>query len=100
MRCRGDAAEPDPLQRLMFVALRAGTCVLFVDLSWEDQEEKLARLKGLSMPVAENSVARIGPIEVAVEEQTEKPKDGTLVWWNGVEWSNKKGPAKRKKKKR
>jgi len=92
--------EPDPLLQLSFVALKEGKCVLFVDMSWEDQEEKLTTTKTLATPVSVNSVARIGPIEVEVEKQTGKVEKGTFVWWNGEKWSNKKGPAKRKKKKR
>lgn len=92
--------EPDPLLQLTFVAVKEGKCVLFVDMSWEDQEEKLATAKKIATPVSVNSVARIGPIEVEVEKQTGKVEKGTFVWWNGEKWSNKKGPAKRKKKKR
>jgi len=94
------AGEPDPLVQLSFVAQKEGTCVMFVDMAWEDQEERLCATKKLCTPVAENSVARIGPIEVTVEKQTGKAEKGTFVWWNGEKWSNKKGPAKRKKKKR
>jgi len=93
-------SEPDPLVQLSFVALKEGSCVMFVDMSWEDQEEKLTATKKLTTPVAENSVARIGPIEVLVEKQTGKVEKGTFQWWNGEKWTNKKGPAKRKKKKR
>lgn len=94
------SGEADPMLQLSFVALKEGTCTLFVDLGWEDQEEKLAAAKNLATPVAENSMARIGPVEVLIEKQTGKVEKGTFVWWNGEKWSNKKGPAKRKKKKR
>lgn len=95
------AGEPDPLVQLTFVALKEGKCVLFADMSWEDQEEKLAASKRLATPVTDNSVARIGPIEVEVEKQgAAKVEKGSFVWWNGEKWTNKKGPAKKKKKKR
>eukprot|EP00440_Ansanella_granifera_P026244 gb/GFBE01028499.1/.p1 GENE.gb/GFBE01028499.1/~~gb/GFBE01028499.1/.p1 ORF type:complete len:546 (+),score=139.99 gb/GFBE01028499.1/:1-1638(+) len=90
--------EPDPLLQLTFVALKEGKCVLFVDVSWEDQEEKLCLAHGLTSPVAENTIARIGPIEVEVSKSAPKADKGTLQWWNGEKWSNKKGPAKKKKK--
>lgn len=92
--------EPDPLLQLTFVGLREGKCVLFVDVSWEDQEEKLCLSKGLTSPVAENTVARIGPIEVEVVKPAGKLDKGAFQWWNGEKWSNKKGPAKKKKGKR
>mmetsp|Transcript_135924 Transcript_135924/g.378819 ORF Transcript_135924/g.378819 Transcript_135924/m.378819 type:complete len:545 (-) Transcript_135924:99-1733(-) len=99
------ASEPDPLLQLSFVAMKEGKCVFFVDVSWEDQEEKLALEHELSRPVHENSVARIGPVEVEVTKPTGGKPDaskaaGAMVWWNGEKWSNKKGPAKRKGKKR
>mmetsp|Transcript_11564 Transcript_11564/g.25430 ORF Transcript_11564/g.25430 Transcript_11564/m.25430 type:complete len:555 (+) Transcript_11564:208-1872(+) len=95
--------EPDPLLQFSFVALKEGSCVLFVDLTWEDQEEKLALTKKIATPVAENSQARIGPIEVVVEKngpggKNEKDKAPALQWWNGEKWTTKKGPAKRKKR--
>lgn len=93
------AAEPDPLLQSTFVALKEGKCVLFVDVSWEDQEEKLANAKRLATPCTRNSVARIGPLEVEVEKQQGRPeKTPPLVWWNGLKWTNKKGPAKKKKR--
>merc|ERR1712232_788286 len=55
---------PDPLNQLSFVGLQEGKCVLFVDLSWEDQEEKLTGEKQLQVPVMENTVGRIGPLEI------------------------------------
>jgi len=88
------------------VGLKEGKCVMFVDVSWEDQEEKLAKDKNLIVPVPGNSCARIGPIEVEVQKPPPPSKDsktaaaapaGGMVWWNGEKWSNKKGPAKRKK---
>lgn len=91
--------EPDPLVQLSFIALKEGKSVLFVDVSWEDQEEKLAKGRKVSMPVFENSVGRIGPIEVEVISGKGGEK-GTFTWWNGEKWTGKKGPAKRKKKKR
>jgi len=79
-------------------------CVFFVEVSWEDQEEKLAAKHGLTAPVAENTVARIGPIEVEVTKTPfvayGKDKEGAFQWWNGEKWSAKKGPAKRKGKKK
>jgi len=90
--------EPDPLLQLTFVALKEGKCVLFVDVSWEDQEEKLCAQHSLTAPVAENTIARIGPIEVEVQKATGKLDKGAMQWWNGEKWSNKKGPAKKKKK--
>merc|ERR1711968_130372 len=70
--------EADPMLQLFFVGLREGKCVLFVDVSWEDQEEKLALKKQLLAPVVENTVARIGPIEVEVskaEGRSHRDKD-------------------------
>jgi len=93
------AAEPDPLLQLSFVALKEGKTVLFVDVSWEDQEERLALEHKLCRPVHENSVARIGPLEVEVMKPAVK-QEASFVWWNGEKWSNKKGPAKRKSKRR
>jgi len=86
--------------QLTFVGIKEGKCVLFVDVSWEDQEEKLATSKRLATPCTRNSVARIGPIEVEVEKQTHRTggEKSTFVWWNGLKWTNKKGPAKKKKK--
>eukprot|EP00928_Gymnodinium_smaydae_P061591 TRINITY_DN45635_c0_g1_i1.p1 TRINITY_DN45635_c0_g1~~TRINITY_DN45635_c0_g1_i1.p1 ORF type:complete len:550 (-),score=159.33 TRINITY_DN45635_c0_g1_i1:46-1695(-) len=97
-----DAPPPDMLLQMSFVALQEGKCVLFVEVSWEDQEEKLAGAKGLRRPVAENTVARIGPIEVTVQKAA--PANGKadalpLQWWNGDKWTAKKGPAKKGKKK-
>lgn len=92
--------EPDPLLQLTFVGLSEGKCVLFVDVSWEDQEEKLCLSKGLTSPVAENTIARIGAIEVEVVKPSGKLDKGAFQWWNGEKWSNKKGPAKKKKGKR
>mmetsp|Transcript_64817 Transcript_64817/g.200708 ORF Transcript_64817/g.200708 Transcript_64817/m.200708 type:complete len:339 (+) Transcript_64817:605-1621(+) len=97
---KAPAAEPDPLLQLNFVAQKEGKCVLFVDVGWEDQEEPLAIEHRLCKPVHENSIARIGPVEVEVQAPASKPDAGTFVWWNGEKWSNKKGPAKRKGKKK
>lgn len=96
------AGEPDPLMQLTFVGLVPGKCVLFADMSWEDQEEKLALKKTIITPCHENSVGRIGPIEVEVVEAkpAAKGEQGTFVWWNGEKWSAKKGPAKKKGKKK
>jgi len=96
------AGEPPPLLQLTFVSLKEGKCVLFVDLSWEDQEEKLAFTNKLMKPTNENSVARIGPIEVEVVKPpaNHKADKKVFMWWNGEKWSNKKGPAKRKKGKK
>lgn len=99
------APEPDPLLQLTLVALREGTCVFFVDVGWEDQEEKLARTHRLTAPCIENTVARVGAIEVEVHAKaanTTSSKDNKpqLVWWNGEKWSNKKGPAKKKGRRR
>jgi len=96
------ASELDPMLQLHFVSLKEGKCVMFVDVSWEDQEEKLCKAQGLIAPVAENSIARIGPIEVDVQKPTpgaqSKDKDVKIQWWNGEKWSAKKGPARKKKK--
>eukprot|EP00416_Gambierdiscus_australes_P030349 CAMPEP_0171085854 /NCGR_PEP_ID=MMETSP0766_2-20121228/19185_1 /TAXON_ID=439317 /ORGANISM="Gambierdiscus australes, Strain CAWD 149" /LENGTH=211 /DNA_ID=CAMNT_0011543449 /DNA_START=15 /DNA_END=646 /DNA_ORIENTATION=+ len=51
------APTADALTQLTFVGLQEGTCVLFVDVSWEDQEEKLSLEHNLVRPVRENSVA-------------------------------------------
>lgn len=90
--------EPDPLLQLTFVALKEGKCVLFVDVSWEDQEEKLCMTHRLAAPVAKNTIARIGPVEIDVQKSAGKPEKGTLQWWNGEKWSAKKGPKKKGKK--
>lgn len=37
---------------------------MFIDISWEDQEGRLCAAHELAAPVHENSVARIGPIQV------------------------------------
>jgi Ca2+-binding EF-hand superfamily protein len=94
--------EPDPLLQLTFVAVREGKCVIFVDLSWEDQEEKLAGTQKLLAPCSYNSAQRIGPIEVEVQKPTVKEDRATmpLMWWNGEQWSKKKGAAKKKKGKK
>lgn len=105
-KSKSEAKLPDPLQQYIFVGLKEGKCVMFVDVSWEDQEEKLAKDKNLIVPVPGNSCARIGPIEVEVQKPPPPSKDskgaapapaGGMQWWNGEKWSNKKGPAKRKK---
>lgn len=85
-----------------FVALKEGEQILFIDVSWEDQEERLATRYKLLAPCAENTVARIGPIKVVVTKPAPGPpaKDKPIMWWNGDKWSNKKGPAKKKGKKR
>eukprot|EP00927_Polykrikos_kofoidii_P073503 TRINITY_DN69533_c0_g1_i1.p1 TRINITY_DN69533_c0_g1~~TRINITY_DN69533_c0_g1_i1.p1 ORF type:complete len:568 (+),score=122.27 TRINITY_DN69533_c0_g1_i1:74-1705(+) len=93
------APAPDPLLQLQFTALREGRCVFFVEVSWEDQEEKLAERHKLTAPVAENTVARVGPLEVEVVKVGAGPAGAkALQWWNGEAWSAKKGPAKKKKK--
>merc|ERR1712187_807315 len=96
---KGDGGEPAPLTQMSFVALKEGSCVLFVDLSWEDQEERLAVSKKLLTPSSDNSVARIGPIEVEVQKSAQKEDRSKmpLMWWNGEQWSKKKGAAKKKK---
>jgi len=99
------APVADPLLQLTFVGLKEGKCTMFVEVSWEDQEEKLASAHKLVAPVAENTVARIGPIEVDVQKGGGAPasKDkgaAPFQWWNGEKWSAKKGPAKRKGKKK
>lgn len=92
--------EPDPLIQMSLVALAEGKCVFFVDISWEDQEGKLVAEHGLSTPVHENSIARIGPMEVEIQKPPAGSARGdkTFQWWNGDKWSNKKGPAKKKGK--
>lgn len=94
-------AEPDPLLQLQFVAMKEGKCVLFVDLSWEDQEEKLVQARNLITPSSNNSTARIGPVEVEVQKPSSKDDRSKLpmMWWNGEQWSKKKGAAKKKKAK-
>jgi len=95
---KGSAPEPDPLLQLTFVSKKEGKCILFVDVSWEDQEEKLCGEHSLTAPVAENTIARIGPIEIDVQKATGKLDKSAMQWWNGEKWSSKKGPAKKKKK--
>jgi len=97
---------PDNLLQLSFVGLQEGTCVMFVDISWEDQESKVCVDHQLPAPVKENSIARIGPISVDVQKtgaapasKDAKPGEKTFMWWNGEKWSNKKGPVKKKGKK-
>lgn len=92
----------DPLIQFAFIALKEGKCVLFVEVSWEDQEEKLCAAHKLSAPCADNSVARIGPIEVEVSKAGPPGKDKVIPfqWWNGEKWTAKKGPAKKKGKKK
>mmetsp|Transcript_53878 Transcript_53878/g.138786 ORF Transcript_53878/g.138786 Transcript_53878/m.138786 type:complete len:122 (-) Transcript_53878:165-530(-) len=94
------AAEPDALLQLTFVAVKEGKVVLFVDTSWEDQEEKMASTQRLTTPSPDNSVARIGPIEVEIRKPVGKVEAGLFQWWNGEKWSLKKGPAKKKKGKK
>lgn len=95
---------PDAPVQLNFVGLKEGKCVLFVEISWEDQEEKLCATQGVEQPCAENSIYRIGPIEVDVQKPESRisgSKDKTappIRWWTGDKWANKKaGPAKKKK---
>jgi len=91
---------PDLLKQLSFIGLQEGKCVMFVDISWEDQESVLCQSHSLGAPVKENCIARIGPIEVDVQKPVPgAPKEKTFMWWNGDKWSNKKGPAKKKGKK-
>merc|ERR1719350_1635218 len=95
----GDA----PLNQLSFVALKEGKCVIFADVSWEDQEEKLAITHGLSAPCSKNSTARIGPLEVDVQKVLPNPpgpgkERAPFLWWAGDKWSPKKGPSKKKKR--
>jgi Ca2+-binding EF-hand superfamily protein len=101
---KGAAAEeekpPDNLMQLSFVGLQEGKCVLFVDISWEEQECRLCSEHSLVAPVKENTIARIGPIEVDVQKPVPgAPKEKTFMWWNGDKWTAKKGPAKKKGKK-
>lgn len=100
---KGAAADeekpPDPLIQYSFIGLQEGKCVMFLDVSWEDQEGKLCNGHGMTKPVTCNSVARIGPIEVEVQKPSPGAKaDKTFQWWNGDKWTNKKGPAKKKKR--
>jgi len=97
-----NAPPPDPLLQLSFVALQEGKCVLFLDISWEDQEGKLCAVQELGTPVKQNSVARIGPIEVEVKKadfgaSKDAKESSKMQWWNGEKWSNKKGVGKKKK---
>merc|ERR1712232_1291668 len=96
---KGPATAPDPLIQLSFVALKEGKCVLFVEVSWEDQEEMLCSQNKLATPCSSNSVARIGPVEVEVSKNADKSKVIPFQWWNGEKWTGKKGPAKKKGKK-
>jgi len=100
----------DQSVQFFFVALAPGKCIFFIDLGWEDQEEKLAAQQRLITPVAENSIARIGPLEVTVSREDGSPgggakakggkaKERTTMWWTGDKWSAKKPGAKAKKKK-
>jgi Ca2+-binding EF-hand superfamily protein len=119
----------DVHEQLTFVALKPGRCVMFVDVSWEDQEEKLAAKYKTCAPVNENSIGRIGPIQVVIEaapktnqgrrppqsDGRESPRspgggkknkdafgsqEANIMWWNGEKWSNKKGAAPKKKGKK
>jgi len=91
---------PDLLKQLSFVGLQEGKCVMFVDISWEDQEMGLCNTHSLGAPVKENTIARIGPIEIDVQKPVPgAPKEKTFMWWNGDKWTAKKGPAKKKGKK-
>lgn len=112
-----DSDEQDDLDSLLtFVCLQAGRCVFFIDVSWEDQESKLAEKHKTCAPVSENSIARIGPLEVIVEPRSthrkighhmdhrlggkkESNTKGNIMWWNGAKWSHKKGVKKAKQKK-
>jgi Ca2+-binding EF-hand superfamily protein len=93
----------DTLRQMSFIGLQEGKCVVFVDISWEDQEGRLCAEHELGIPIQENTVARIGPIEIDVGKPAPKdPKAApaeAFQWWNGDKWSNKKGPAKKKGKK-
>jgi len=103
-----DPDRQDLNEQLTFVALRPGRCVMFIDVSWEDQEEKLAAKHSTCAPVNENSIARIGPMEVFIEApkrsnesrggNSKKKEAGEIMWWNGDKWTNKKGAAKKKAK--
>ena len=59
-------------------------------------------------PVSENSIARIGPVEVHVldptahsnkaghvvgHEKKNSHSDKGILWWNGDKWSHKKGQS-------
>lgn len=91
---------PDLLKQLSFIGLQEGKCVMFIDISWEGQEMLLCQTHSLGAPVKENSIARIGPIEIDVQKPVPgAPKEKTFMWWNGDKWTNKKGPAKKKGKK-
>jgi len=59
-------------------------------------------------PVSENSIARIGPVEVQVGSEPRDRRRGAgdrkaddkagIQWWNGEKWSSKKGPARKRAK--
>merc|ERR1712232_1097774 len=73
----------------------------------EDLLATLDRVVGaahkLTAPCADNTVARIGPIEVEVSKNGPpggKDKVIQFQWWNGEKWTAKKGPAKKKGKKK
>lgn len=95
------AAAPS-IAQLVFVAQKEGRCELFVDVSWEPQEEALASKHWLCAPAAVNSVARIGPLHVEVQKKPADPTgrvaavDGPqTLWWNGARWSAKRAGGKR-----
>lgn len=88
--------EPDPLLQLTFVALQEGKSVIFADVSWEDQEEKLCLTHKLLAPVSKNTVARIGPMEVEIQKAVGGKGDkGALQWWTGDKWAGKKKKPKK-----
>jgi len=84
-------------RRLVFVAQREGTCTLFVELSWEHQEELLAQ--GMfPTPAAEASVGRIGPLQITVQKTAppvpEMQKSKGVLWWTGSKWAAKQMKSK------
>jgi len=92
------AGEADPMVQMSFVSLKEGRAVLFVDVGWEDQEEKLCVTHKIIQPLFKYTVARIGPIEVEVVKTVAgRGPPGNLQWWNGEKWTGKKGPKKRKR---
>ena len=88
-------------RRFVLVGNREGVCTLFVEMSWEHQEEVLSQVSRL--PATEASVGRVGPLRVTVERAPPKVSDlmqkaKGAMWWTGSKWSTK--PIKRKGKSR
>jgi len=88
---------------LFFVAVKEGTARIFVELSWENAEDEVARQPGhfsqCECPAGEVSVGRIGPLYMEVKPGVAPPEymrttgsaNPPLVWWNGVKWGARRG---------